>query len=176
MNKKGYKINLRTLQLYMELGLEVSAVYRVLEYKQEPWLAPYIAHNTELRKNAKTDFHKDLYKLKNNAIYGKSMENVHQYQRIELVNRVERYQKLAKDPLFIKSSIFSKELIAVHRYQHTVCLDKPIFVGAAILDISKELIYRFHYEHMLPKYGLERCHLLFTDTGEFFINIKIVLV
>ena len=143
--------------------MELKRVNRVLKFKQSDFMAPYINFNTKLRAGAKNDFEKDLFKLMNNSVFGKTMENVRQYRDIELVTDKDRLVKLMADPRLKSRSIFTPELVAVHREKANAELRKPISVGCSVLDLSKLLMYQFHYCYIVPKYGA-KAKLLFTDT------------
>ena len=123
----------------------------------------YIMFNTNMRKGAKNTFEKDLFKLMNNAVFGKTMENVRLHKDIELVTDEERLKKLTANPRYLRESVFSKDLVAIHKAKREVVLNKPIYIGFSVLDLSKLLMYDFHYNYISPKYGNE-AKLLFTDT------------
>ena len=131
----------------------------------------YIDLNTRLRTNAKNEFEKDFFKLMNNSVFGKTMENVRNRVDIQLVNRKEKALKLFSKTNFDKRTIFSENLIAVHMHKKKIKLDKPIYLGMSILDLSKTLMYDFHYNYIKPKYG-ENSRLLFTDTDSLMYEIK----
>lgn len=162
-DKKKYKLHYRNLKLYLQLGLKLVKVHRVLAFDQKPWMKPYIDFNTDKRKQATTDFEKDLYKLMNNAVFGKTMENVRKRIDFEAVNNEARFQRLVNCPRLKNVTIFNETLVGVERYKTKVVLDKPIYVGSSILDLSKVLMYDFHYNIMKKKYG-DNIMLLGTDT------------
>ena len=164
-------VHLKNLQFYLEQGMELRKVHRVLQFKQSDFMSGYIGFNTEMRKKAKNTFEKDLFKLMNNAVFGKTMENVRGYMDIELVTDKDRLVKLCADPRFIKRTIFNHELVAVHREKAQVELRKPIYVGFSVLELSKLLMYEFHYTHVVPKYG-DRATLLFTDTDSLCYRVE----
>ena len=171
-DKKNYVVHIRNLQLYLKHGLNLKKIHRVLQFQQSDFQAAYIDRNTRLRQLAKDQARSDQCKLMNNAIFGKSMENVRKYKRIELVTSKQRFQKLTKDPLYIRHSVFSEDLVAVHREKRAALLNKPIAIGFSILDISKVLMYEYHYEYMMPKYGPDRARLLFTDTDSLCYEVQ----
>lgn len=175
-NKTKYVIHYRNLKLYLQLGLKLTHVHRVIQFHQEAWLKPYIDFNTNKRAKCSNDFEKDFFKLMNNAVFGKTMENVRNRIKFDLVttesnNQFDHVNKLGGTPLYKKHTIFSEHVVGVEREQKEVKLNKPIIVGFSILDLSKFLMYRFHYNIMVKKYG-NRLKLLFTDTDSLFYEIE----
>lgn len=169
--KKSYIAHYRNLQYYVKLGLEVTAVKRVLKFKQSPWLKSYIDFNTTQRSLSKNDFEKDFFKLMNNAVFGKTMEDVRGHQNVRLVDE-DKALKLAAKPTYKSHRIISEELVAVHQSRKRVMLDKPMSVGVAILDLSKLWMAQFHYDTMMKMYTPETCRLLMTDTDSLVYHIK----
>lgn len=151
--------------------MKIKKINQVISFSQSKWLKQYIDFNTNKRTVATEDFEKDLFKLMNNAVFGKTMENVRKRIRYELVNNKTRYQKLVNDVTFRDCNIINKDLAGISRAKTTVELDKPISVGFAILELSKVLMYDFHYNTMKSKYG-ENIKLLFTDTDSLCYEIK----
>ena len=170
-NKKNYVLHYRNLQLYLSLGLKIHKIHRVLEFKQSPWLKQYIDFNTEKRKNAKNAFEKDFFKLMNNSVFGKTMENIRKRVDVRLVTDENKLLKLASKPTYVSSKIFNKNLVAVHKIKETLTLNKPAYVRMCILDLSKTLMYDFHYNYIKDKYG-DKAKLLFTDTDSLTYEIE----
>ena len=162
----------RALQLYLELGLKLTKIHRVLAFDQSPWLEPYIAFNTAQRAAASSEFLKRLYKLMNNAIFGKTMENVRHRRQIEFATEEKRLKKLVARSTFRSKTIISDALTAIENYKTSVYLDKPIIVGQAILDLSKMLMLQFHYNWIKARYPGPRSELLFTDTDSLCYVIR----
>ena len=122
----------------------------------------------------KNDFEKDFYKLMNNAVFGKTMENVRQRSQVKIVSGhdVKKLESLIDKPYFKSSYIFEgSQLVTMRMGESTVCLNKPIYLGQMILDLSKVYMYKFHYEYIKPKYG-DRAKLLFTDTDSLCYHIQ----
>ena len=170
-NKEKYVLHYRNLQLYLDLGLKINKVHRVLEFNQSPWLKQYIDFNTNKRKNAKNAFEKDFFKLMNNSVFGKMMENLRKRVDVRLVTDEKKLTKLASKPTYVSSKIFNDNLVAVHKIKETLTLNRPAYVGMCILDLSKTLMYDFHYNYIKKKYG-DKARLLFTDTDSLTYEIE----
>ena len=170
-NKSKYVLHYRNLQLYRELGLKLKKIYRVLSFDQSPWLKTYIDFNTRQRTNAKNAFEKDFFKLMNNSVFGKTMENIRKREDIKLVTNEKQLLKLTSKPTFINSKIFNENLVAVHKIKESLTLNRPAYVGMCILDLSKTLMYDFHYNFVKNKYG-NKAKLLFTDTDSLTYEIE----
>ena len=169
--KEKYVLHYRNLQLYIDLGLKLTKIHRVLEFDQSPWLKQYIDYNTQKRKNAKNDFEKDFFKLMNNSVFGKTMENIRKRVDVRLVTDKKKLLKLTSKPTYVSSKIFNENLVAVHKIKETLTLNRPAYVGMCILDLSKTLMYDFHYKYIKEKYG-EKAKLLFTDTDSLTYEIE----
>ena len=169
-DKEKYVLHYQNLKLYLKLGLKIKKIHRVLEFNQSEWLKEYIDFNTEMRKNAKNSFEKDFFKLMNNSVFGKTMENVRKRTNIELVTNEKRLNKLSAKPTYVSSKVFNENLVAVHTKKEKLLLDKASYVGMCILDLSKTLMYDFHYNYIKKKYPDSQ--LLFTDTDSLFYHIK----
>lgn len=170
-DKKKYILHYRNLKLYLSLGLKLERVHRVMSFQQSPWLKEYIDFNTEKRKEARTDFEKDFWKLMNNAVFGKTMENLRKHMNVELVNTETRMLKLSAKPNFNAFKIFNEDLAAIHMKKVVLTLNRPIYVGFSILDLSKTLMYDFHYNYIKVKYD-DMARLLFTDTDSLCYCIE----
>ena len=127
--------------------------------------------NTELRKKAKNYFEKAFFKLMNNAIFGKAMENVRNHRDIKLVTSEKRRSILASEPNYHSTKYISEDLLIMEMRKAEVKINKPIYLGQAILDISKILMYEFWYDCIKPTYG-DEARLSYMDTDSFVINIK----
>lgn len=170
MKKEKYVIHYRNLKQYIRLGLQLNKVHRVLEFKQTKWLKPYIEFNTEKRKHARNDFEKDFFKLMNNAVFGKTMENLRNRVNVQLVQDAKKLKKLVSSPAFEGFTIFSSDLVGVKSIKKTLTLNRPIYVGFSILDLSKIIMYEFHYSFIKKIYG-NNAKLLFTDTDSLCYEI-----
>ena len=143
-----------------------------IEFNQEAWLKPYIDMNTELRKLAKNDFEKDLFKLMDNSVFEKTMENIRNHRNIKLVTTDKKRTKLVSEPNYHTTNLISEYLSIIEMKKTKIKMSKPIYLGLSILEISKTLMYEFWYDYMKPKYG-NKVKLCYTDTDSFIINIKI---
>ena len=170
-DKKKYVINYENLKQYLSLGLKLVKIHRGIRFEESRWLEKYIALNTKLRTAAKNDFEKDFFKLMNNSVFGKTMENIRKRVDIELVNNKEKAEKLSAKPNFNHCNIFNENLVAIHMKKTKLVFNKPVYLGMCILDLSKTLMYDFHYNYIKQKYG-DKTKLLFTDTDSLMYEIQ----
>ena len=131
----------------------------------------YIDFNTRLRTASKNDFEKDFYKLMNNSVFGKTIENIRRHRNIKLVNNEEEYLKPVMKPNFKSGTLLGDDLMGCEMGKVKVVMNKPVYLGQAILDLSKIIMYEFHYDYMLPKYGND-IKLYYMDTDSFVYDIK----
>ena len=170
-NKKKYVVHIKSLKQALNHRLKLKRVQRITEFSQKAWLKPYIDMNTELRKLAKDDFEKDLLKLMNNAVFGKTMENIRKHRDIKLVTTNKKRKKLVSEPNYHTINYISEHLSITEMNKTKVKMNKPISLQLLILDISKILMYEFWYYCMKPKYG-NRVKLCYMDTDSFVMSIK----
>ena len=170
-NKKKYVVHINTLKQALNHGLKLKNIHRVIEFNQETWLKPYIDMNTELRKEAKNDFEKDFLKLMNNSVFGKTMENIRKHSDIKLVKTDKKRSKLVSEPNYHTINLISEDLSMIEMKKTKVKMNKPIYLGLSILEISKTLMYEFWYGYMKPKYNND-VKLCYMDTDSFIMNIK----
>ena len=170
-NKKKYVVHIKSLKQALNHGLKLKRVHRIIEFSQKAWLKPYIDMNTELRKLAKDDFEKDLFKLMNNAVFRKTMENIRKHRDIKLVTTNKKRNKLVSEPNYHIINYISEDLSIIEMNKTKVKMNKPIYLGLSILDIRKILRYEFWYDYMKPKYN-DKIKLCYMDTDSFIMSIK----
>ena len=134
----------------------MKKVYRVITFKQKAWLKPYIDMNTKLRQKAKNNFEEDFFKLMNNAVFWESMENIIKYRNIKL--------------LITSTKFFTEKLLATEMRKTQILMNKPIYFGLSILDLSKITMHKFWYDYVKPKYG-ENAKLFYMDTNSFVVHV-----
>jgi hypothetical protein len=173
-DKHKYVLHIRNLQFYLQHGLILTKIHRCIKFTQSEWLKPWIDFNTKKRIQATekgNDFEKDLFKLMNNAVFGKTMENVRNHCDFELVNSIERLEKCLNSPTLKHSHIINENLVGIEKIKAVVNLNKPIYIGMSILDLSKLKMYGFYYDVMKPKYG-DNISMAYTDTDSFVLHTK----
>ncbi|XP_066590540.1 uncharacterized protein [Prorops nasuta] len=173
-NKYRYVMHYRNLKQALNHGVVLEKIHRILKFKQSFWLKSYIDLNTKLRTESNSDFQKNLYKLMNNAVFGKTIENVRKRCNVHIKNNWGgRYgvRSLVSKPNFYRISIFDEDLVAIQMKKLNIIIDKPIFIGMCVLDLSKVCLYSFHYDVILPKFKLD-VKLLYTDTDSLIYEFK----
>ena len=172
-DKKKYVIHVKALKQALDHGLVfMEKVHRVIQFKQSAWMKEYIDFNTRLRTVAKNDFEKDFYKLMNNSVFGKTMENIRKHRDIKLVNNKEDYLKQVMKPNFKGGVLMGENLMSCEMGKVKVKMNKSVYLGQAILDLSKTIMYEFHYEYMKQKYDEKSLKLLYMDTDSLVYDIK----
>ena len=169
-NKKKYVVHIKSLKQALNHGLKLKKVHRIIEFNQEAWLKPYIDMNTEFRKLEENDFEKDFFKLINNAVFGKAMENIRKQRDIKLTTDKKR-SKLVSEPNYHTMIYISEDLSITEMNKTKIKMNKLIYLGLSILEISKLLMYEFWYDYMKPKYG-NNVKLCYMDIESFIMNIK----
>ena len=150
-DKKDYLVHINVLKQALDHGLKLIKVHQVIEFDQEAWLKEYINFNTELRMNAANDFEKDFFKLMNNAVFGKTMENVRKHRDIKLVRTDKKRNKLVSEPNYHTMKLIDDNLAIIEMRKVKVKMNKPIYFGLSILDISKITMYEFWYDYVKNK-------------------------
>ena len=169
-DKEKIIVHRKFLKQALDLGCRLTKIWRGVKFREESWLDSFIQKNAALRQSSRNAFEKDFFKLMNNAVYGKTMENIRNRINFYLVSSEEKLKKLSSRPSFEHFTIFDKNLVGVHMRRTKMVFNKPIFVGQAILDISKTLIYDFHYKYVKQKW--KEAQLCFTDTDSLLYEIE----
>ena len=151
-NKKNYVAHINMLKQALDHGLKLRQLHRVIEFEQEAWLKKFIDFNTDLRAKATNDFEKDFFKLMNNAVFGKTMENVCKHRNIKLVRTDYKRNKLVSEPNYHTMKLISDNLAIIEMRKVKVKMDKPIYLGLSILELSKIAMYEFWYDYVKVKY------------------------
>ena len=170
-DKENYSVHIVELKQALNHGLKLIRVHRVVSFRQEAWLKPYIDSKTELRKDAKYEFEKDFYKLRNNSIYGKTVQNDRKHRDIKLLTTEYKRNKLASEPNYQSTKCISIHLLVMEMKKTEVKMNKPIYLGQSVLDVSKTLMFEFWYDYIVPKYG-DKVKLCYIDTDSFIMHIK----
>ena len=170
-HKNNYVIHYKNLIQCLRLGMKLKKIHRGIKFIESDFLKPYIDKNTNLRTQAKNNFEKDFFKLMNNAVFGKTMENIRNRVNVKLVNSGEQLKKLTAKTNYESRKIFNENLVSVHMKKTSLTMNKPVYLGMSILDLSKTVMFDFHYKYIKPKYN-NKAKLLFTDTDSFLYEIQ----
>jgi hypothetical protein len=170
--KSHYLIHSRLLQIYLKLGVKVTAVHRAIHFKQSYVFKAYVDYNTERRAQVSSVFEKNFYKLKNNALYGKTVEKQRKHKDVRLCNTPDKLETYASRPTFQKAFPIADDLVALLLKKEFITLDRPIFIGQAVLDISKCRMYDLHYVDLQAYREEFNCSLNIVagDTDSFFLE------
>ena len=171
--KTKYVVHHEVLKTYLKHGLKISKIHRGISFDESPWMKPYIDFNTKLRMQSKNNFESDFFKLMNNSVFGKTIENVRKRVDVKLVTSQKQAEKYINRPNYTGRTTFSDNLVAIHMGKTSIYMNKPIYLGMCILGISKTLMYDFYYGFIKPLYG-NKVKLLFTDTDSLMFVVETV--
>ena len=168
-DKEKYVVHYKLLKLYVDLGLIVKKLYRVLQFRQDQRLAPYISLNCQKRQLASNKVEENFYKLRNNGVYGKNCES--KRHRNKLVNSRDAESKLSTISKFEfeRYFIFGENLAALSTRPKNIYWNTPTIVGASILDLAKYQMYHFRFKVIRPNF---ECRLLYSDTDSLLYSVK----
>ena len=170
-DKQNYACHYRLLKFYLSQGIKIKKIHAVIKFTQIAFLEPYISGNTDKRAQAKNDFEKSFYKLLNNAVFGKFLEQLRKRADIRLTCDDKIVQKSINNPSYKHATVnVENELVRLDMKVNKVTLDKPLIIGFAILELAKLIMYKFHYEVMKNKYE-DRLELCMTDTDSLVYKI-----
>src|SRR5690606_35405777 len=172
-NQKNYLCHYRMLQFMIKHGIILKKIHYIVRFDQKDFIRPYIELNTELRKRSKTKFEKNIFKLLNNSLYGKFIQNVFKYVNLKLLlnEKDEKHFKLVNSLLFKRNIIFDSNFEAVEMRKEKALMNMPIRIGFSILELSKLYMFQFYYDILKPYFG-NKMSLMMTDTDSFLLYIK----
>ena len=173
-DKKNYLVHYRILKFYLRHGMIVDKVHNIISFKQSRWLEKYMNINTQKRSRAKNDFEKDFYKLLNVAFYGKTMENVRNRLKIKFIKK-DNHKKILEYQSKLNFNGIHKSYKNCDSYttkQNEVVMDKPIYLGFTVLELSKLLMYETYYDKLQPYFGQENIKLHYMDCDSFVLSIE----
>ena len=165
-----YVVHIKALKQALNCGLILKRVHIVIHFNQKAWLKPYIDMNPKFRTEAKNEFEKDFFKLMNNTVSGKTMENVRKHRDIKLVTTDGRINHLVSEPNYHATKYFSENLLVIEMKKTKVKMNKPVYLCMSLLDINKTLMYEFWHDYIKPRYG-DKAKLCCTDTDSFIVHI-----
>ena len=173
-DKENYLVHYRMLKFYVRHGMVVDKIHEIISFKQSKWLEKYINFNTQKRNKSKNDFEKDFYKLLNNAFYGKTMENVRNRLGLKFFKK-DDYKEIIKYQSKLTFNGIHKSYENCDSYvfkKNEVLMDKPIYLGFAVLELSKMHMYETYYDKLQAYFGQENFQLHCIDTDAFVLSVN----
>ena len=171
-DKTQYAVHVIKLKQTLSHGFIFKKVPRVIKFNKKAWLKRYIDINTKLRQKSKNNFEKDLFKLMSNAVFEKAMENLRKHRDNKLITIERSKNYLVSEPNSHTTKFFTENLLAIEMTQTQTLMNKPVYLGVSILDLSKTAMYEFLYHYVKPKHG-ENAKLCYMDTGSFMVHVRI---
>ena len=173
MSKKNYVIHFALLQYFLRLGAEVSHVHRCMSFQQEKIFQSFIEFNSKKRAQSSNEFEKDYYKLKNNSLYGKTVEDVRKRRDIRLCNEEEKLLRYTSKATFYTARKFATNVVGVQLLKEIIIFNKPVYIGMSVLDISKLEMYQLRYDHLRRYASLFKgdIHVVGGNTDSFFLEV-----
>lgn len=171
LKRKKYIVSLKNLQLYVKLGMKLLKIRKVLQFRQKKWLKPYIDLCTCKRASCSTNFEANQFKLANNAVYGKTIQNARNYSKVCIARDKATARRLFSSPFYKSHTIVKEDLVIFHMETSEVKFNKPYAVGFTILENAKYFMYDFWYNVLTKTFGYENLELLMSDTDSFLFKL-----
>jgi hypothetical protein len=178
-DKERYVVHQRVLNFYLRQGMKVAKVHRIISFREESWLKPYIEFNTAQRTIATTEFEKDIYKLLNNSFFGKTCENVRKRSNVSIETDPDKVMRMHRQCNYMSEIIFSEDITAVQMRKTSLKFDKPIFIGMTVLDEAKRCMYETYYDRVLKSFpnavvlgGDTDSLVLYIETEDLYQDMK----
>ena len=172
LDREKIVLHALNLQLYIQLGMKVNEIFRVIKFEQKPIMKKWVDFCTEKRSQSTNDFTKIFWKLMVNSVYGKTIESIANRKQVKIVKDPSAFSFLVTRPNYDRHIIINKDLVIVLLNPETVKVDKPYFIGFSILEISKFIMYDFFYNILRPYFGVDGISLLYSDTDSLALNIR----
>jgi len=171
MDKKFYVIHYRNLQHCLSHGIRLMHIHRIISFRQEPFMRPFIEYCNQQRQVASTEFESGFYKLMPNTFYGKCTEQKRNRVNLRLITDPTKLVRAASKATFKKSTIINEDLVLVEAQRQKILLNQPLMIAFTVLEYAKLVMYRFYYDGLLPKYG-DSLKLCYTDTDSFIFLVE----
>lgn len=162
------------LQFYLKSGMILKEVHRIIKFKQKKFMAPWVEFCTQKRSESKNDFEKNFWKLQVNSVYGKTIENVENRCKVTICTLDTEFSLKLNSPLYMRHQIINPDLVIVFEHYEKLHVKRPYYIGFAILEISKLIMYDFYYNVLQEHFGEKGVSLIYTDTDSLAVQIKTV--
>ncbi len=169
-DRHKYVVHFKNLKLYLQLGMKLKKIHRVIRFKQKALFAPFIEKCTQLRQLAKTKFEQDQFKKVANCVYGKTIQNTRNYMRVRLHSKVTSLLRCVSSFTFKSFTIVDKNLVQTNHTMGLIKHDRPIYIGFTILELSKYFMYDFYYNTLMKNLKCE-LELGMSDTDSLLFKV-----
>ena len=171
-DKMKYTCHIANLKFYLQQGMQLGAIYKVLRFRQKAFLKPYIDLCINQRANTASLAEKNLWKLACNSIFGKTITNLEKRVQVRFVTKENHLQNDINSPLFKSADIINSKLVQTNKMYRTRRINSPYPLGATILELSKLTLFRWHYNFFQKKFGSDNIELCLTDTDSLLYFIQ----
>lgn len=172
LDREKIVLHALNLQLYIQLGMKIKKIFRVIKFEQKPIMKKWVDFCTEKRSQSTNNFTKNFWKLMVNSVYGKTIESITNRKQVKIVKDPSVFSFLITRPNYDRHIIINKDLVIVLLNPESINVDKPYYIGFSILEISKFIMYDFFYNILRPYFGVEGVNLLYSDTDSLALNIR----
>jgi hypothetical protein len=170
-DKKKYICHIANLKFYLEKGMFLGKIHRILKFRQKAFLKPYIEFCIGEKANTRSQIEKNLWKLACNSIFGKTITNLEKRCSVNFATTQKQFVNSVNSPRFKSANIINSKLVQTNKAYKSININSPYILGATVLELSKLVLFRWHYDFFLERYGRDNIELCMTDTDSLLYHI-----
>jgi uncharacterized protein YeeX (DUF496 family) len=171
-DRTKYVCHIENLQFYMKEGMQITDLYRVLEFKQDYIFKPYIEFCINNRSASTEPDVKTMWKLACNSIFGKTITNLEKQNNAKILTDEKKTLRAIASPRFKHADVIQSDVIQVTSFKKRILINTPYYIGVTILELSKLYLMQTHYNYFLPRFGRFKLKLCMTDTDSLLYHIQ----